>query len=53
MNLLLICAEGSSSYLIILNCLAQDFSFLKQQIKLFGKIFNSKIILNLNIKKKW
>ena len=37
----------------ILNCLAQDFPFLKQQIKLYGKIFDCKIILNPSIKKKW
>ena len=37
----------------ILNCLAQDFPFLKQQIKLYGKIYDCKIILKSSIKKKW
>lgn len=37
----------------VLNCLAQDFPFLKQQIRLFGSIFDCKIILNPSIKKKW
>lgn len=37
----------------VLNCLAQDFSFLKQQVKLYGKIYNCKIFLTPSIKKKW
>jgi folate-dependent phosphoribosylglycinamide formyltransferase PurN len=37
----------------VLNCLAQDFPFLKQQIKLYGKIYDCKIILKASIKKKW
>lgn len=37
----------------VLNCLAQDFPFLKQQIKLYGKIYDCKIILKPSIKKKW
>ena len=37
----------------VLNCLAQDFSFLKQQVKLYGKIYNCKLILSPSIKKKW
>ena len=37
----------------ILNCLAQDFLFLKQQVKLYGKIYDCKIILKSNLKKKW
>ena len=28
----------------LLNCLAQDFDFLKQQVKLNGKIYNCKIV---------
>ena len=37
----------------VLNCLAQDFSFLKQQVKLYGKIYDCKIILKPSAKKKW
>ena len=37
----------------VLNCLAQDFSFLKQQIKLYGKIYDCKLILTQSSKKKW
>ena len=37
----------------VLNCLAQDFSFLKQQIKLYGKIYDCKLILKPSVKKKW
>ena len=37
----------------VLNCLAQDFSFLKQQVKLYGKIYDCKIILKPSVKKKW
>lgn len=37
----------------VLNCLAQDFDFLKIQIKLFKKIYNCKIILEKSLKKKW
>ena len=36
----------------VLNCLAQDFDFLKIQIKLFNKIYNCKIILEKSLKKK-
>ena len=37
----------------LLNCLAQDFDFLKQQVKLNGKIYNCKINLKRAKKKKW
>mgnify|MGYP006140621589 FL=1 len=37
----------------ILNCLAQDFDFLKQQIKIFGKIYNCELKLKEAKKKKW
>ncbi len=37
----------------VLNCLAQDFPFLKQQIKLYGNIYDCKIILKQSVKKKW
>ena len=37
----------------VLNCLAQDFPFLKQQIKLYGNIYDCKIILKQSTKKKW
>lgn len=37
----------------LLNCLAQDFDFLKQQVKLNGKIYNCKINLKSAKKKKW
>lgn len=37
----------------VLNCLAQDFSFLKQQIKLYGKIYNCKLVLTKSHKKNW
>ncbi len=37
----------------ILNCLGQDFPFLKQQIKIFNKIYDCKIILKKNKKKIW
>ena len=37
----------------LLNCLAQDFDFLKQQVKLNGKIYNCKINLKRTKKKKW
>ena len=37
----------------LLNCLAQDFDFLKQQIKLNGKIYNCKTIIQKTKKKKW
>ena len=37
----------------VLNCLAQDFDFLKQQIKIFGKIYNCELKLKLANKKKW
>ena len=37
----------------VLNCLGSDFSFLKQQVKLYGKIYNCKLVLTPSIKKKW
>ena len=37
----------------VLNCLAQDFDFLKQQIKIFDKIYNCELKLKLANKKKW
>jgi methionyl-tRNA formyltransferase len=37
----------------ILNCLGQDFPFLKQQVKIFNKIYDCKIILKNNNKKIW
>ena len=37
----------------LLNCLAQDFDFLKQQVKLNGKIYNCKIDIQKTKKKKW
>ena len=37
----------------VLNCLAQNFSFLKQQVKLYGKIYNCKLVLIPSTKKKW
>ncbi len=37
----------------LLNCLGQDFPFLKQQIKIFNEIYDCKIILKKNKKKKW
>lgn len=37
----------------LLNCLAQDFDFLKQQVKIYNKIYNCKILLNEAKKKKW
>jgi|TARA_B110000027_G_C15909462_1_gene207704 hypothetical protein len=37
----------------VLNCLAQDFSFLKQQVKLYSKIYNCKLVLTPSTKKKW
>jgi len=37
----------------VLNCLAQDFSFLKQQIRIYGKIYNVKLKLENTKKKKW
>ena len=36
----------------LLNCLGQDFPFLKQQIKIFNEIYDCKIILKKNKKKK-
>ena len=39
--------------IFLLNCLGQDFPFLKQQIKIFNKIYDCKIILKKNKKKKW
>ena len=39
--------------IFLLNCLGQDFPFLKQQIKIFNKIYDCKIILKNNKKKKW
>ena len=37
----------------LLNCLAQDFNFLKQQIKIYNKIYDCKLILKKAKKKKW
>ena len=37
----------------LLNCLAQDFDFLKQQIKIYNKIYDCKLILKRAKKKKW
>ena len=37
----------------LLNCLAQDFDFLKQQIKIYSKIYDCKLILKKAKKKKW
>ena len=37
----------------VMNCLAQDFDFLKQQIKIFGKVYDCKLELNPAKKKKW
>ena len=34
-----------------MNCLAQDFDFLKQQIKIFGKVYDCKLELNPTKKK--
>ena len=37
----------------VLNCIAQDFDFLKLQIKLFGNIYNCKLLLKKTKKKIW
>ena len=37
----------------VLNCLGQDFDFLKFQIKMNKKIYDCKLNLNVNVKKKW
>ena len=37
----------------VLNCLGQDFDFLKLQIKMNKKIYDCKLNLNVNDKKKW
>ena len=39
--------------IFFLNCLAQDFTFLKQQVKIYGKIYNVKLKLEVAKKKKW
>ena len=45
--------KNKKEKIFVLNCLAQDFSFLKQQIKLYGKIYDCKLILTPTSKKKW
>ena len=37
----------------VLNCLAQDFKFLKQQIKIYNKIFDVQLKLKNAKKKVW
>ena len=37
----------------VMNCLAQDFDFLKMQIKIFNNIYDCKIDLSKASKKKW
>ena len=37
----------------VLNCIGQDFDFLKLQVKLFGKIYDCKISLKRSKKKIW
>ena len=39
--------------LFVMNCLAQDFDFLKMQIKIFDNIYDFKIDLSKASKKKW
>ncbi len=39
--------------IFVLNCLAQDFKFLKHQIKIHGKIYNVQLKLQLAKKKIW
>ena len=53
MNILVIYAGDRSRNSIALNCLAQDLPFLKQQIKLYGKIYNCRLVLTPSSKKKW
>ncbi len=45
--------KNKANRLFVLNCLAQDFNFLKQQIKIYGKIYDVKINLKVSKKKKW
>ena len=39
--------------LFVLNCLAQNFNFLKLQIKIYNKIYDCDLKLTQNKKKKW
>ena len=45
--------QFSSEKKFVLNCLAQDFDFLKLQIKIYNKIYDCKIKLTKKNKKKW
>ena len=44
---------NKSNKSFVLNCIAQDFNFLKMQVKLFGKIYDCKLLLKQSKKKRW
>ena len=43
--------ENYKNKTFVLNCLAQDFNFLKHQIKIYGKIYDVQLKLKLAKKK--
>ncbi len=45
--------KNKKEKLFVMNCLAQDFDFLKMQIKIFDNIYDCKIDLSKASKKKW